>query len=337
MIKRFSIIFTLFTLLFVTGCGSTKGQNEEQANVSLESTPAPTEQNNASYPRVISVNGKDITIPKKPERIAAISLDAADVALELVDPERMVVVPKSSSDSSLAYRTEEAGKVPNKIMGATSLDPEQVLSYNADLLIMTKLHNKEKEVNDILQQSGIPILTLESWKTIEDVMNNITIIGQAVGEDAKAEKIVTEMKIKLEKISKAVEGVNKPSVLVVSPLGPGTGPYLMGSSNISYDIVRLAGAVNAADQIGLTKTTKASIEQIIKADPEYILLIEWQEGKVGDLEEIMQTPGWSTLQAVQNNKVKQMPAKKLLNPNRYNVDHLEEIAKWLHPERFESQ
>lgn len=273
-------------------------------------------------------------IENKPQRIAAISLDAAEVALELVDPERMAVVPKSMGDPALAYRINEAEKVANRITGATSLDPEQVLSYQADLLIMTKLHDKEKEANEILQQSGIPIITLETWSTIDAVMNNIITIGQALGEEAKAGEIVAEMKTKLEQITAAIDGAAKPSVLVVSPLGPGTGPYLIGSSNISYDIVRLAGATNAADSLGLTRTTKATIEQIIKADPDYILLIQWQEGKTDELTEITETPGWSTLQAVKNNNVKHVLAKQLLNPNRYNADNLEEIARWLHPDRF---
>lgn len=322
-------LMLLSVAVLTSGCGAAQG-GETLENVSTVSGS----HESVRYPRVVTVDGTDVAIPKKPERIAAISLDAADAALELVDPQRMAVVPKSASDSSLAYRTKEAGSVWQKIAGATSLDPEQVLSYNADLLIMTKLHDKEKEANDLLQQSGIPIITLETWNTLESVMNNISTIGMAVGEDEKAEAIVAEMKSKTEKVVKAVEGAAKPSVLVVSPLGPGTGPYLIGSSNISYDIVRLAGAANAADTLGLTRTTKASIEQIIKADPDCLLLVEWQEGNADDMKEMMRAPGWSTLQAVKNDKVKRMSAKQLLNPNRYNADNLEEIAKWLHPDRF---
>ncbi|MFU1792550.1 ABC transporter substrate-binding protein [Paenibacillus azoreducens] len=322
----------LAAAVWIAGCGNEKQTAADSG--SENSVPASSQNNATSYPKTISVAGKDVTIPKKPEKIAAISLDSADAALELVDPERMALVSTSITNSSLAYRTAEGEKVKNKIAGATSLDPEQVLSSNADLLIMTKLHDKEKEANAILEQSGIPIITLESWSTLESVMNNIMVIGQAVGEEAKAESIVADMQTKLEKTTKAIEGASRPSVLVVSPLGPGTGPYLIGSSNISYDLVRLAGAEHAAENLGLKRTTKASIEQIIKADPEYILLVEWQAGKTDDMNEIMQTPGWSTLKAVKNNHVLSMPAKKLLNPNRYNVDTLEEIAKWLHPDKF---
>jgi ABC-type Fe3+-hydroxamate transport system, periplasmic component len=327
-----SEVLLLLGIALIGGCGKANTP-AGQPNIQNETAAASAPQNAAPYPRVLSVNGQDVTIPTKPERIAALSLDAAEAVLELVDPYRIAVVPKSAGDRFLAYRTEEAGKVEHQIAGATSLDPEQVLSYNADLLIMTKLHDKEKEANDILQQSGIPIITLEAWNTLEAVMNNIVTIGKAVGEEQKAEAIVAEMKVKAGKIAQAVEGAAKPSVLVVSPLGPGTGPYIIGSSNISYDIVRLAGATNAADHLGLIRTTKASIEQMIKADPEYILLVEWQE-RTTDLEEMTQNPGWSALQAVKNNKVKHMPAKQLLNPNRYNADTLEEIAKWLHPDRF---
>jgi len=335
-------VATCFVLLTVTVWAAGCSTGKEEIIHTIEPSSEPSSQTSSAalsplpdrYPLTISVNGTDVTIPKKPIRIAALSLDAAEIALELVDPQRMAVVPKSIGDHSLAYRVDEGEKVENKISGATSLDPEQVLSYNADLLIMTKLHDKEKEANAILQQSGIPIITLESWNTVDTVMHNILTIGKAVDEESKAESIVTEMKARLMKTTEAIEGAVKPSVLVVSPLGPGTGPYLIGSSNISYDLVRLAGATHAADSLGLTRATKATIEQIIKADPDYILLIEWREGNVDDMNEIMQTPGWSTLQAVKNDRVKQLPARKLLNPNRYNIETLEEIAKWLHPDKL---
>ncbi|MED1785798.1 ABC transporter substrate-binding protein [Brevibacillus fortis] len=327
--KRFTIsLMMLLGVVWVAGCGSVQDQSEQSR---INTTTQSTQQ---QYPLTVSVDGKEVTIPKKPERIAALSLDAAEVVLELVEPDRMTVVPKSINNSSLAYRTEEGSKVKNKIAGATSLDPEQILSYEADLLIMTKLHDKEKEANTLLQQSGIPIITLESWSTLDVIMSNILMIGKATGEASQAEEIVVDMKERAEKVKKAIDGTNKPSVLVISPLGPGTGPYLMGASNISYDLVRLAGAKHAADSLGLNRTTKATIEQIIKADPEYILLVEWQEGKADDMNDIMQAPGWSTLQAVKNDQVKRMPAKKLLNPNRYSIDTLEEIAQWLHPDRF---
>lgn len=339
-IKRWTFNLILLTALgAMAGCGSTNestpaDMEQTPAAVSPSSTASPAPTATDPYPLKIQVNGTDIIIPSKPERIAALSLDAAEVVLELTDAERVAVVPRSIENPSLAFRTEEGSRIANKIAGATSLDPEQVLSYNADLLIMTKLHDKEKEATDLLEQSGIPIISLESWSTMEALMNNITTIGAAIGEEQQATAIVADIQDRQDKVVSAVANAEKPNVLVVSPLGPGTGPYLLGSSNISYDLVRLAGAEHAADHLELTRTTKATIEQVIKADPDYILLVEWEEGKMDDMDEVTQTPGWSTLQAVQNDRVLRMPARKLLNPTRYSIDTLEEIAHWLHPERF---
>ncbi|XID90441.1 ABC transporter substrate-binding protein [Paenibacillaceae bacterium WGS1546] len=339
-IKRWTFHLLLLTVAgAVTGCASSQepslsGKEQMPSAVSPGSAASPIPSASPSYPLTVQVNGTDIAIPAKPERIAALSLDAAEVVLELTDAERVAVVPRSIENPSLAFRTEEGSRIANKIAGATSLDPEQVLSYNADLLIMTKLHDKEKEATDLLEQSGIPIISLESWSTMEALMNNITTIGAAIGEEKQATAIVADMKDRQDKVVSAVANAEKPNVLVVSPLGPGTGPYLLGSSNISYNLVRLAGAEHAADGLGLTRTTKATIEQIIKADPDYILLVEWEEGKIDDMDEVTQTPGWSTLQAIQNDRVLRMPARKLLNPTRYSIDTLEEIAHWLHPKRF---
>ncbi|MEK8127254.1 ABC transporter substrate-binding protein [Paenibacillus filicis] len=322
----------LLSAALASGCGTAKDPGNAATTV-LQPLSGSSPQAEL-FPRTIDMEGQAIMIPSKPQRIAALSLDAAEAALELVDPGRMAVVPKSIGDPSLAYRTAEGAQVPGKIAGATSLDPEQILAYQADLLLMTKLHDKEREANELLLKSGIPIISLESWSTLHAVMNNIGVIGKSLGEDDKAKSITDEMRRKQDQVTKAVEGAVKPTVLVISPLGPGTGPYLIGPSNISYDLVRLAGGNHAADSLGLKRTTKATMEQIIKADPDYLLLVEWQEGKLGDIEEMLQTPGWSTLQAVQHDRVLRMPARKLLNPNRYNADTLQEIAKRLHPDKF---
>lgn len=327
-------MLVLASLTGTAGCTAPSQPDKHAAPVNADSGTVAAQREGAAYPLTVEVNGSAVTIPAKPQRIAALSLDAAEVVLELTEPERVAVVPKSMENPSLAYRTEDAGEITHKIAGATSLDPEQVMSYEADLLIMTELHDKEKEASSLLEQSGLPVISLKSWSTLDSVMDNILTIGRAIGEEEKANAIVRDMKERQSKIASALSNAENPTVLVVSPLGPGTGPYLLGTSNISYDLVRLAGAEHAADQLGLTRTSKATIEQIIKADPEYILLIEWQEGNPGDLNEIVQTPGWSTLQAVQHDRILHMPARKLLNPNRYSIDTLEEIARWLHPERF---
>ncbi|WP_159887189.1 TroA family protein [Paenibacillus puerhi] len=99
---------------------------------------------NSDFPATVVLDdGMPVLIPSKPERIAALSLDAAEAVLELVAPERVAVVTRSAADPALAFHADLAELVQAKINGATSLDPEKVMSFNTDLLVMTKGHDKE--------------------------------------------------------------------------------------------------------------------------------------------------------------------------------------------------
>ncbi len=176
------------------------------------------------------------------------------------------------------------------------------------------------------------MLSLDVWNTFDKIEANYLLLGQALGASPQAEDIVREMRAKLDNTRQATLGRTQPTVLVLSPVGPGTGPYWIGASNISFDIVRQAGAVNVAEAWGVTRSVKASMEQVLKADPDFLVLLQWKQGDNADLDEITSSPGWSSLRAVKDHKVKIMTVKQMLYPNRYNADAVEELAQWFHPQ-----
>lgn len=334
--RTFAPAALALSFILVSACGNTANpERAEPGSSGNGPSQAAASPQAAAYPLTVSTDGKEITIPSKPVRIAALSLDAAEAALELVGAERVSVITKSAADPALAFQSEKAAQVSNQVSSATSLDPERILSYNTDLLLMTKGHDKEKEAEPVLRQAGIPLIALDTWSTFENMWNSYLLLGQAVGEENKAKEIVQQMKDSLESTGKAIAGVQtKPSALVLSPLGPGTGPYLLGSSNISFEIVEKARARHAAKEMGVTRSTKASMEQIMKADPDYIILLQWKAGDSLDVEAITKAAGWSSLKAVQTGNVKTMTVKQMLYPNRYNVDTVAELAEWFHPGQF---
>ncbi|GAA3402268.1 ABC transporter substrate-binding protein [Paenibacillus hodogayensis] len=326
------------SLLLLAACGSgVAGGTESRfdpVTAAVPSAGATTAKAEPVYPLTVVADGREVTIPAKPMRIAALSLDAAEAVLELTGPERVSVIAKSAADPALAFQADKAARIRNQVTSATSLDPEQILSYNTDLLVLTKGHDKEKEADAVLRQAGIPMMSLDVWSTFDKMWSNFAALGKAVGEEEKAGAIVDDMKSALARTEKAVAGEPKPSVLVISPVGPGTGPYLIGSTNISSDIVEKAGGASMAVPMGVSRSVKASMEQIVKADPEYIVLLQWKEGDNTDVEAVTQLAGWSALQAVRQDRVKIWPVKRMLYPNRHNAETVEQLAKWLHPGKF---
>ena len=162
-------------------------------------------------------------------------------------------------------------------------------------------------------------------------LENVETIGKAVGEVDKAVELVNQIKTEIQTIQANIpEHAEKPSVLVLSEVGPGTGPFMMGPGNISYDLIKLAGAEPAVDKIDLESSTPASIEQILKMNPDYILLLDF----VGDgdkvFTDLMKSPGWDNVEAVKNEQTMVLAAKYLMNPNVENVEGLDKLVRFIY-------
>lgn len=237
----------------------------------------------------------------------------------------------------MIFACSKAGEqAANKLRFADSRDPEKILAYEPDLILLTKQHEGEMDAEQILLQSGIPLISFQPWNTIDEIAANIRLIGKVIGEEQEAAKRVEAMLSRIQAIQEAVNEIEqKKNVLVISPVGTNTGPFILGSNSLSTELLKAAGAIPAAELMGLELTSPASIEQIIKADPEYILLTDWDGEGERVFAELMETPGWNTLQAVQNQRMKMIDAKYIITPNIHADEGIEEIARWLYPEVFE--
>jgi len=341
--KGMTIRFVLaLSLLMLSAC--TAQTNRNNANPDNFNTKAVTEEKGASsitaspdsdFPLSFELDGKTIAIEAKPNRIIALSLDTADAVLELTDSSAVAAITKSIENPYLAFNETKGNQIADKVGSVSSLDPEKILSYNPDLILLTTQHGSEVDADKILSQAGIPLISLKPWSSLEQIKSNVLIIGKALGEEKRAAEVVADLTEKVNKIQEVVDKTEiKPSLLVISPVGTNTGPYLLGQDSLTSEIVRLSGAIPTVEMMGLKQTTKASVEQIIKSDPDYILLSDWEGKGEAVFTELMNAPGWNTLKAVKDKRIKVMPAKYLVAANIHAAEGIEEIAKWLHPELF---
>jgi iron complex transport system substrate-binding protein len=325
--------FVMFIAVALVLAGCSQKETGPKGNEQEDSTQSEQSQNKEQvnqFPRSVDVNGKTVTIDQKPNRIAALSINVAEVAMDLVGAEPIIAVTKSMENESLSHNSLIAKEVANKVAGATSLDPEAVLAYKPDLVLLTLTHGAEQDADKLLQSAGVPLASFDRWSTVETVMENYELIGQLLGEEEKAEQIVKSMK---EKVSRAQEMVQKtskkPSVLVLSQVGSNTGPYILGPTSIAYDIINLAGGTPGSDLIGLERNTPATIEQVINMDPDYIILVEWGSTS-GEYTQLIESSGFKTLKAVKAGNVKRMAAKDISQANQHVVNVLEELVNWIH-------
>ncbi|GFR38147.1 hypothetical protein PRECH8_14430 [Insulibacter thermoxylanivorax] len=175
-------VFVLI-LILMTACSSTtatqdqdmingKGEVNEQEHATSDRADE-TDESDAVFPVTINLDQRQVKAASKPQRIVAISLDTADAVLELTDPSRVIAVADSIDNVHLAFQSKAGEQAANKLRFADSRDPEKILAYEPDLILLTKQHEGEMDAEQILLQSGIPLISFQLWNTIDEIAANI--------------------------------------------------------------------------------------------------------------------------------------------------------------------
>ena len=288
------------------------------------------------FPRTILVDGKPVMIPHKPVRIAALSGDVGDIVLELVDLERIAAVPLHQ-DNPMMYRNhEKAAKVRGRLPGAADVDPEAVLAFDPDLIVLTLTHGAELDALELLSLSGIPIVSIRSWSDFDGLMQNVLLIGEAVGEEEKAMAVVEKMRARLargrgaaRRGGKAVGSaaqchksrrdptlVDRPNLVSIRSFGQSGRPLCRGASRRHpFDRRQRGTAHPGRPRIlaphGLVKGAASTAYR-----------------------DFLTHPGMQAVTAVEKGNVLILPYRELWH-TLDAIEGLEKVAAWLHPDRFD--
>jgi cobalamin transport system substrate-binding protein len=288
----------------------------------------------ATYPMTLQVPGEKqpLVIKAEPRRIAVLSPDAATAVDELVGTSRVVAIPSSSKRAATSVRESDFASVANVIPDGTNPDPEQVLSLNPDLVVVTARHTGEKDASTALAAAGVPTLTLtNNWGTPDQVADNITLLGKALNAQAQATKLVEEINTGVNAIkTKYASTSTHPSVLIMPNMGGKI--YVSATDVLTSALIDDAGGVNASVKAGIAHTMPTNPEQVVAANPDMIMLIDVMGTGQSSFNSILSNPAVKNLPAVRQGKVKLFSAGKIYGIGGVElVDGLQDIATWLHP------
>jgi iron complex transport system substrate-binding protein len=257
-----------------------------------------------------------------PQRIVSLSPNLTDIIYGLGDFDKVVGV---TIYSDFPPQSKDLPKVG----GWVNPNYEAILELKPDLVVMMK--DQDTIFGDKVRKLGLKMLVTNSNDSVNDILKTISRMGEVLGKEAEAGKIVSDMERKLNNIKARTEGLPKKKVLLVVGRNPGTleDIYVIGRNNYINELIQIAGGVNAIENHRLSiKITK---EAILALDPDVI--IEINHEKVNREAEILRT--WSTLyesRAVRNRHVYILPSTVLLHPSQRIVEGTTELAELLHPE-----
>jgi iron complex transport system substrate-binding protein len=169
--------------------------------------------------------------------------------------------------------------------------------------------------------------------SIEEIFGNLEELGAAMGQSARAERLVTVCRIRLQKVvDQAKRAAKRPRVFCLEWVDP---YYCCG--HWVPEMVELAGGVDALGRKG-RDSVRVSIEEIARWSPEVLIVSPCgfsTEKAVAQAKQLLQQPGWSGMPAVQNGRVFAVDANAYFaRPGPRVVEGVELLAHLIHPEIF---
>ncbi|MBU7318579.1 ABC transporter substrate-binding protein [Paenibacillus oleatilyticus] len=321
-------ILSLALAASLAGCGSaakTPGQGELANPPKADGTKqdgAASTAKRTSYPlKVKDATGKEFVFEKAPERIASTSPSETEALFALGLGDKVVGVSDFCDYPAEAKAKPKMGSIvkPNE---------EALIGANADL-VMTGVSMKTQVV-DKLRELKINMFKVEP-KTLDDVMNNLLMMGQIFDRQEQAQKLVDSMKADRQKVVDAVKDLKpEQKKKVFIEFSPG---WTVGKGEFIDELITLSGGINVA---GSEKGyVRISEEKIIADNPQVIIypngIIDDKSKKPMD-QLIRERSGWDKIEAVRSGKLAGVDKDLISRPGPRITAGLVEIAKGIYPD-----
>jgi iron complex transport system substrate-binding protein len=264
---------------------------------------------------VVDARGKRVALRSAPRRIVSLTPANTEILFALGLKGRVV------ADTAYCDYPPEARSLLH--VGDMNISVEKVIAQRPDLVAASRSANRRAV--EQLERARIPVFTVDP-KNLAETYAAIRAIGQITGQAGKAEAVIRQMRSRVAAVRAAVaKDPAKPRVLIILQADP---LWVAGSGNFLDELVTLAGGVNVARDAGTGYHT-LSPERVALLKPDVIIVPK------EDAARVRSRAGWGSLPAVQRNAV-YSPDPDLMNrPGPRLAQGLEEIARLLHPGRFQ--
>ena len=249
-----------------------------------------------------------------PVRIASMSLASDEILLDIIDDNRLIGVTYLAENENLSNVYLKAGSVPNQLRP----NLEQILQLQPDIVILAD-YIDFGFLNQV-KKSGINILLLKDFNSLNGIKANIAKIGDAVCEKEKTEKLISQLDLKISETIER-ETTNMPTVLYLFP-----SLFTSGEETTIGEIIEIAGGTNIGRQAGIKGNKKISTEYIVEKDPDIIIIGSYSTDEEDFKEKLKSDKVLKNLTAIRNNHVYKIETKHLTTVSHHIIKGIEDLS-----------
>ena len=193
-----------------------------------------------------------------PRRIVSTNVCADQLVLALADRAQIAGLSRNAADPALSAAATRARGLPIVLDSA-----EMLLVARPDMIVA--MPGQHGGALAAIGAGRAQLVDLPSAETYAAIVAQLRQVGDAVGRPARAEALIRRMDARLSAL----------------PVRPGRGRvaayyqrrgYLTGTGTLVDELIGRAGLVNLATRLGKPVLSQLSIEELVAARPDFLIL-----------------------------------------------------------------
>lgn len=195
-------------------------------------------------------------LAEPPSRVVSMNLCTDQLAMLLAAPGQLVSVSHLARDPLSSSMVEEAAAYPENRGQA-----EQIFLMKPDL-VLAGTYTSLASVT-LLQDLGVPVVQVAPVNSLDEVTEQIVVIGQALGREDEAQAMAADFQSGVAAL--AWQGPPATAALYY-PNG-----YTAGAGTLADDVLAHSGFRNTGATAGLTGGGTLPLERLVMAQPDVVV------------------------------------------------------------------
>ncbi|MBJ7537924.1 heme/hemin ABC transporter substrate-binding protein [Marinomonas transparens] len=250
------------------------------------------------------------------ERIISIGGIVTEIVYLLEGQDQLVATDTSSIYPDAASHTPKVGY-------QRTLSVEGVLSMKPDVLLITPATGPAKVLAQ-LQEAGIKLVSIDGDDSQQGIVQRVTQVAKALNKEAQGQQAVAEINASFSRLQAPTHWSRPPRLLFVLQMHGA--PMIAGQGTAPDALFKMAGAVNAAEQINGYKTLTP--EALLAIQPDAIVVTTQGLDRAGAAS-IWSLPGLSITPAAKAKRLVDLDALMVLGLGPRTPQAIESLQQQL--------
>ncbi len=247
--------------------------------------------------------GDTVRLPRPAERVVAVLPSVNEFLLAMGAGDLIVARTDYDVQPELASLASIGGGLDPSLEVLLDLRPDLVVTWHGPA------HDRLRER---LRSVGIATFGVGTQDTAE-VFRSVHALGVLTGRAREADSVRAAISAEFAEIAASVQGTRRPGVLYALSITP---PMTTGPRTYVSELIGVAGGTNVFADLG-NDFPSISLEEIVRREPDFILLPADSASVESRMAMLERTPGWSGLRAVRERNVIAISSLLLDRPGPY--------------------